>query len=353
MSLGPLMIDLKGCELEPVEREMLLHPLCGGLILFSRNFESPEQIQVLIQQVHALRNPGLLIAVDHEGGAVQRFHEGFTRLPACQVYGREFDKNHQQGLLLSEQGGWLMAAELRAIGVDFSFAPVLDIGVGISRVINDRAFHKNPETISRLTQAFVRGMKTAGMSAVGKHFPGHGSVEADSHHEIPVDDRPLVDLEQLDLIPFERLISQGLPALMPAHVTYPQVDDRPAGFSPFWLQEVLRNRLAFQGVIFSDDISMAGAAVIGDPLARTRAALDAGCDMVLVCNDPAAAEQVIDGLGDYHSPVLQARLMRMHGRESSGNWQELHESELWQNCRDRISQLVSEPELDLGDDELL
>ena len=352
MALGPLMLDLKGLELLPEEGESLLHPQVGGVILFSRNYESPPQVAHLTAQIHALRNPPLLVAVDHEGGAVQLFRTGFTQLPPCALYGQCFDKDPAGAERLARECGWLMASELRAVGVDFSFAPVLDLGAGISEVINDRAFHRDPAVISRLAQAFARGMREAGMAAVGKHFPGHGSVAADSHHEVPVDVRSYEDLRLNDLIPFERLIHWGLPALMPAHVIYPQVDARPAGFSPVWLQEILRNQLGFQGTLFSDDISMAGAAIAGDHAERTRAALSAGCDMVLICNNPEAAAQVLEELGEYHAPVSQALLIRMHGRPAP-DLDRLAQDSRWRQVSMKINRLVPETELVLGDDGLV
>jgi beta-N-acetylhexosaminidase len=328
MSLGPLMIDLEKNTLSNEERKLLQHPLVGGVILFSRNYESPEQLAALTTEIHALRQPSLLIAVDHEGGRVQRFRDGFVHLPACAKLGELYDRNHRQALTLSEQMGWLMAAELRAVGVDFSFAPVLDLGRHISTVIGDRAFHANPEVVAELARAMMRGMRQAGMMAVGKHFPGHGSVAPDSHVAVPVDERRLVDLQFEDLLPFERMIHYGLAAIMPAHVIYPQVDTQPAGFSARWLRGILRKELDFQGVIFSDDISMAGAAVVGDPLARTQLALQAGCDMVLICNDRAAAIQVIENLGEYNSPSSQVRLMRLHGK-AGVDWESLHADNRW------------------------
>ncbi len=352
MSLGPIMVDLKGCELLQEERKMLRHPLVGGVILFSRNYQGLEQLQAIIREIHEIRSPRLLVAVDHEGGVVQRFRDGFTRLPACAKAGQLYDLEQRRGLALAEDCGWMMASELRAVGVDFSFAPVLDIGAGISQVINDRAFHHDPEVVFRLARAFMRGMQAAGMAAVGKHFPGHGSVEADSHHEIPMDDRRLVDIEMQDMIPFERMVNAGLAAIMPAHVIYPQVDPQPAGFSAFWLQEILRRRLGFQGVIFSDDISMAGATVAGTPLQRTEAAIRAGCDMVLVCNDPEAAREVLKGLKEFDQPMLQARLMRMHGRHDI-SLQALQQSERWQQVAAQLKELDANPELAFGDDGLI
>lgn len=315
MSHGPLMLDLCGTSMSPQEREMLLHPATGGVILFARNYESPAQLRELTQAIHALRRPKLLIAVDQEGGRVQRFREGFARLPPLAWFGERHAQNPEQARAAARQLGWLMASELRASGVDFSFAPVLDLGDTPSRVIGDRGFHGNPEVVAELATQWVWGAREAGMASVGKHFPGHGSVLEDSHHEVPRDQRRFEDLLMSDLISFERLIAQGLEAMMPAHVIYEQIDAKPAGFSNFWLQQVLRQRLNFQGVIFSDDLSMAAAAEGGSYPERARAALAAGCDMVLVCNNPEAAGQVLQELRDYSNPVSQARLICMHGRK--------------------------------------
>lgn len=328
MSLGPLMIDLESHTLSNEEQQLLQHPLVGGVILFSRNYQSPEQLTALTTEIHALRQPSLLIAVDQEGGRVQRFREGFVHLPASASLGKLYDSNHRQALKLAEQVGWLMAAELRAVGIDFSFAPVLDLGRGISTVIGDRAFHADPEVVAELAHAIMKGLRKAGMMAVAKHFPGHGFVTADSHLAVPIDERRLVDLQFEDLLPFERMIHYGLAAIMPAHVIYPQIDNQPAGFSTRWLQDILRKDLEFKGVIFSDDLSMAGAAVAGNPLARTQQALQAGCDMALICNDRAAVIQVIDNLGEYKSPVSQVRLMRLHGKTAL-DWKNLHADNRW------------------------
>ena len=331
-SLGPLMIDLEGHTITTAERKLLQHPLVGGIILFARNYKSVSQINELTTEIHSLRQPSLLIAVDHEGGRVQRFKEGFFHLPAGTKLGEIYDQNNKQAIKLAEQFGWLLAIELRAVGVDFSFAPVLDLGCNISTVIGDRALHSKPEVIADLAHAMMIGMRKAGMAAVGKHFPGHGSVAADSHIAIPVDERSLVDIQFEDLIPFERMINYGLPAIMPAHVIYPQVDAQPAGFSSRWLQDILRNKYGFQGAILSDDISMVGATVIGDPVTRAKRALQAGCDMVLICNDRDVAVEVINNLGEYHSPVSQMRLMRLHGKSALG-WQELCATQQWQQVR--------------------
>lgn len=308
------MLDVLGLELSALERERLRHPLVGGVILFARNYRSPDQVESLVREIHELREPQLLVAVDHEGGRVQRFREGFTVLPAMARLGEHYDENRKRAKRLAQACGWLMAKELRAVGVDFSFAPVLDLNRGISRVIGDRAFHTHPEAVADMAHSLMIGMAEAGMAATGKHFPGHGGVEADSHLAIPMDARNYTDIYADDILPFERMIRFGLAAIMPAHVIYPAVDAQPAGFSRFWLQEVLRRRLDFQGVIFSDDLSMEGAKVAGGIVERAQAALSAGCDMVLVCNDAQAAEQVLDHLGCYDNPVSTLRLVRMHGR---------------------------------------
>lgn len=352
MTLGPLMIDVEGTALTREERARLRHPLVGGVILFSRNYRDRDQLAALVRDLRALRSPPLLIAVDHEGGRVQRFRDGFTRLPACGAYGRAWLDDRQHGLVCAEAGGWLMAAELRALGVDFSFAPVLDVDVGVSKVIGDRAFDSDPKIIGSLAFAFMKGMHAAGMAAVGKHFPGHGSVAADSHHAVPIDTRSLTDIEALDLPPFVHLIRNGLEGIMSAHVIYSAVDPNPAGFSPFWLQRVLRGRLGFGGVVFSDDISMAGAAVAGDATARTRAALAAGCDMVLVCNDPEAAAKVVAELDVVPDPVSRARLMRMHGRPVAFEAQ-LGNEDRTRSARELLASLHDTPELDLDDDTVL
>lgn len=314
MPLGPLMVDVEGLCLEHADVQRLAHPLAGGVILFSRNYESPEQLSDLTRHIHALRSPSLIIAVDHEGGRVQRFRRGFTALPAMRELGRKWDENPHQARKLAQDVGFILAAELRAHGVDLSFTPVLDIDHGASTVIGDRAFHSDPLVVAELARLLIHGLKEGGMSAVGKHFPGHGAVRADSHLEVPVDERPYAELESCDLIPFAKLAEAGLGGIMPAHVIYPAVDASPAGFSKVWLKTVLRERLRFEGVVFSDDLSMEGASVAGGIVQRATAALDAGCDMALVCNSPDRVDELCASLKRAASPVTLARLARMHGR---------------------------------------
>ncbi|MFT5132179.1 MAG: beta-N-acetylhexosaminidase [Gammaproteobacteria bacterium] len=352
LSLGPLMMDLRGPQLEPDERELLLHPLVGGVILFSRNYLDVEQLQHLTHEIHALRHPPLLIAVDHEGGRVQRFRQSFCALPPCHRYGDLYDQSRQLGLGSSEKAGWLMAAELLSVGVDLSFAPVLDIDTGISLVIGNRAFHRQPEVVAELAKSFCRGMKKAGMASIGKHFPGHGSVKEDSHHAVPIDGRRFQDVVMLDMVPFERLISTHLQGIMPAHVIFSQVDNKPAGFSKIWLQDVLRQQLGFQGCIFSDDISMVGAEALGTYTERAQAAIDAGCDMVLVCNNQKAVIEVLDNLHIEINPASQLRLIRMHGRKQKLTLKELQNEPQWKEIAKEILSLEKAPELGLGDDEV-
>ncbi|HPF59231.1 MAG TPA: beta-N-acetylhexosaminidase [Candidatus Competibacteraceae bacterium] len=346
MALGPVMLGLESLMLTAEERELLKHPLVGGVILFARNYQSPEQIARLTEAIHALRQPRLLIAVDHEGGRVQRFREGFTRLPAVRRLGEIYDQNPLRAKQLARITGWLMATELRAVGVDFSFAPVLDLDHGVSGIIGDRAFHHDPEIVADLAHAYASGMQKAGMEAVGKHFPGHGGIAADSHLELPVDPRSYVDLATTDLLAFERMIHYGLAALMPAHVLYPQVDDRPAGFSTRWLKSILRQELEFHGVVFSDDLDMAGAQEAGDPPERARAALMAGCDMVLACNDRRAAVAILDQLGQKPDPVSQVRLIRLHGR-GRPNWKRLHHNPVWQRTVRLVQDYDASPLLEM------
>jgi beta-N-acetylhexosaminidase len=294
--LGPVMLDLAGLELSAAEGEILRHPLVGGVILFSRNYRSPRQLCDLTAAVRGVRKPELLIAVDHEGGRVQRFRDGFSSLPAMRRLGEAWDRDRAGACVAARDIAYVLASELLACGVDFSFTPVLDVDFGASGVIGDRAFHSDPAAIAQLSAALIAGLREAGMASVGKHFPGHGHVRADSHLAVPVDERSYAEIEAADLVPYKKLIGHGLSAVMPAHVIYPKVDAHPAGFSSRWLQQILRADLGFDGMIFSDDLSMEGASVAGGVVERGAAALAAGCDMVLLCNAPGAAAELLGGL---------------------------------------------------------
>lgn len=336
-SLGPLMIDLAGTELTGLERERLQHPLVGGLILFTRNYRSPEQLSALTAAVKAVRN--LPIAVDHEGGRVQRFRDGFTRLPAMRELGALWDKSPEDAVAAAEGVGYVLAAELRARGVDLSFTPDLDLDWGQSTVIGNRSFHGDPAVVARLAAALIDGLHRAGMIACGKHFPGHGWVEADSHVAIPVDSRSLSEL-QGDLAPFRQLVAQSaLDAVMPAHVIFPQIDSRPAGFSPVWLL-MLRQELGFDGVIFSDDLSMEGASVVGGVVERANAAWLAGCDMLLVCNQPERVGDVLSRWQPEPDSTRAARLHRLLPTMPALSWQALQEDAQYQRGLAQIAALA-------------
>ncbi len=311
---GPVMLGVEGLVLSETDRELLAHPLAGGVILFARNFAHEAQLAELTAAIRAVREPPLLICVDHEGGRVQRFREGFTAIPPMRSLGERWDRDVAGAAVEAKGLGATIGSELRAVGVDFSFAPVLDLDYGESTVIGDRALHRNPNAAAHLACALHDGLRASGMAAVGKHFPGHGFVAADSHLEIPVDDRPFDRIAADDLVPFAALIRHGLEGIMPAHVIYPAVDERPAGYSRKWLREILRERLGFDGMIFSDDLGMAGAAGVGDIVARAEAAVAAGCDMVLTCNDASVARALLDGWRPAPSPDLARRAEAMAGR---------------------------------------
>lgn len=339
MPLGPLMLDVEGLTLNEADRRRLTHPLVGGVILFARNYENPEQLAELAREIHSLRTAPLLVAVDHEGGRVQRFRNGFTPLPPMRALGHLWDEHPQLAKRLARDAGYVLGAELRAVGVDFSFAPVLDLDYGVSGVIGDRAFHRHPQAVTELAHALVLGLQEAGMNAVGKHFPGHGHVAADSHLDVPVDERDLADLEFADLIPFRQLIDLGLAGIMPAHVIYPKVDDRPAGFSRRWLRDILRGAYGFEGAVFSDDLAMEGARVAGDVTARARAALAAGCDMALLCNRPDLADELLARLAWEPQAVALIRLARMHGRPHPPDRLALHKSARYAQAVHRLAGL--------------
>ena len=330
MTLGPIMIDLLGKELLPDERELLQHPLVGGVILFTRNFASREQIKQLVAEIRAVRIPALLVAVDYEGGRVQRFRHDFTLIPPMRVLGEVYDRNAPQGLLFAKQAGWLLAAELRAVGIDLSFGPVVDLDYGASSVIGDRALHGDASVVGELAVAVMLGMRDAGMCAVAKHFPGHGAVITDSHLALPIDRRSYPDMGQ-DLHPYVQLIKHGLLAVMAAHVVFEQVDSLPASFSRRWLIDELRGKLGFTGAVFSDDLSMEGASIMGSMPQRAAHALAAGCDMVLVCNQRAAALQTLEQLSLEPNAASQQRLARLYGGTTLTD-SELRASTQWQAC---------------------
>lgn len=304
--LGPLIVDIEGTALTQTDRELLKHPLVGGVILFARNTPDAETVAGLCAEIHALREPQLLVTIDQEGGRVQRLRDGVTRLPPMAELGKLWDENRDAALALARDTGWLMAAELLALGVDLSFAPVVDLG-GRSRVIGDRAFHRQPEAVGELALAFKRGMNEAGMRAVAKHFPGHGGVPGDTHVERPVDRRRYADLALADLKPFERLIDNGLAGIMMSHVIYADVSADPASLSRKWVHDILRQDMRFEGAIIADDLSMDAAGTLNTPLARVRAALEAGCDLAPVCNNRQAVESVLEG-GDDLSPAPASAL---------------------------------------------
>ena len=334
---GVLMLDLQGLVLSDEERVLLTHPQVGGVILFSRNIRDVAQVQALVKQIRGCRTQ-LLLAVDQEGGRVQRLREGFTRLPPMLRFGQMWQHDRQAAKALARDCGWLMAAEVRACDIDFSFAPVLDLHTGVSEVIGDRAFAADKETLIRLATEFMLGMHEAGMATTGKHFPGHGSVAADSHHALPLDTRPVQTIREQDMQPFARCMPV-MDAVMPAHVIYQQADADCAGFSQYWLQRVLREELGFKGVIFSDDLVMAAAAVAGDMDGRVKKSLAAGCDMLLVCNDRSAVLQALATLEKMNIEP-NARLLRMQGKQGA-DFAALTATPRWQHTRERLAQLDS------------
>ncbi len=351
MTLGPVMLDVAGCELTIEDKQLLKHPAVGGVILFSRNFFSLEQLEQLVADIHAIKTPPLLVAVDQEGGRVQRFKDGFSILPNLRSIGHLYDSDVDLAKHLAKESAWLMASEIRSTGIDISFSPVLDLDLGISEVIGNRAFHKEATVVASLAKCYVQGMNEAGMQATGKHFPGHGSVDVDSHSGLPIDKRSFNDINHLDLYPFKYMIENNLHALMIAHILFPQVDDEIAGFSSKWLQKILRQQMQFQGVIFSDDLSMSGATINKDHLAvstceRAQQALEAGCDMILVCNNRQAAREVVESLDDYNNPASGMRLALMRGTLSFTR-EELVKQQRWINAKKKLKSYIEEPSLDL------
>jgi len=339
------MVDVAGYELTPEDREVLRHPLVGSVILFTRNYTDPAQLTRLVADIHAVRQPALIVAVDQEGGRVQRFRTGFCALPALRRIGHEFDVDAKAGIAFARSMGWLMAAELRAHGVDLSFAPCVDLDYGVSEVIGDRAFHAKPEAVAQLSLAYMTGMKDAGMAATAKHFPGHGAVVVDSHKALPVDRRSWSELGD-DLVPFRRLIANGIPGVMVAHILYPAIDPKPASLSRRWIQNALREELRFEGAVFTDDLSMGGAAEYGDIVARATSALEAGCDVLPVCNDRASVTKLLDELVFEVQPTAHLRLIRMRGRPAPER-EELYAGSAWRTNLDLLARSSAVPKLNL------
>jgi beta-N-acetylhexosaminidase len=314
---GPVVADVAGLALNDEDRARLRHPAAGAVILFSRNYESPAQLQQLVEEIEKLREPALPVCVDHEGGRVPRFREGFSAIPPMRELGRLWDRDREKGRATAHAIGYVIGAELGGVGIDFSFTPVHDLDYGASSAIGTRALHFDPNAVAALASQLVAGLKAAGMAAVGKHFPGHGFAAADSHVAAPKDERAIREVLAKDVAPYRKTIEAGLAAVMPAHVIFTQADAEPAGYSKFWLQEVLRGKLGFQGLVFSDDLSMEGACVAGGPPERARAALAAGCDMVLLCNDPKGCDALLESLKEVplRNPEGLLQMKKKGGRD--------------------------------------
>jgi beta-N-acetylhexosaminidase len=317
LPLGPIVLDPSGPALTDDDRKRLLHPATGGAILFAHNYQSPEQLAALCAEIRALRTPELLICADHEGGRVQRFREGFTAIPPMRSLGVLWDRDRATARAAAHAAGYAIAAELDAHGVDFSFTPVLDLDYGSSSVIGDRALHFDPNAVGALAAELIKGLAAGGMGAVGKHFPGHGFAALDSHVAVPRDEREVAVIMKKDVAPYRAAIDAGLGGVMPAHVIFTKADLEPAGYSRYWLQQVLRGKLGFQGLIFSDDLSMEGASTVGGVAERARAALAAGCDMALLCKDPEGQDKLLESLGNtaLARPERAERMRARHGRD--------------------------------------
>ncbi len=346
MALGPVMLDIEGRQLNPADRALLQEPSVGGVILFSRNYESPAQLADLVQAIRALRSPPLLVAVDHEGGRVQRFRDGFSAIPPMRQLGRHYDEEPEEAVTLSRTIGWLVGSELRAMKIDLSFTPCVDLDRGVSKIIGDRAFHADPDIVAELASAYCSGLRDAGMSAVAKHFPGHGAVVADSHDTLPIDRRSYGELLD-DMRPYEKLVAKRqLAGVMVAHIVYAETDPLPASFSPYWIKEQLRSQLGYDGAVLCDDLGMKAAAAMGSMPKRARLALDAGCDMVIICNDRPAASATIAALRDYSNPLSHVRLARLHGTGKPDRGSLLASDE-WQAAVDDIRRQLDQPEFKL------
>ena len=343
MGRGFIMTDISGSELTSADRDLLLEENVGGVILFSRNYESPQQISKLVQEIRNLKSPPLLVAVDHEGGRVQRFRNGFTDIPAMRKIGRLYEINANVALKVSETVGWIIGAELRSVGIDLSFAPCVDLDWGVSSVIGDRSFHKNKYAVENLAYHFSKGMRESGMSPVAKHFPGHGAVAIDSHEDLPVDRREFSKLLD-DIYPYESLIRKNtVPAVMMAHIIYKEADNLPASISEYWMQNHLRNQLNFNGVIFSDDLSMNALRDYGDTVTRAEKALRSGCDMILICNDRDNTKKVIQAKKNHRNYNSMIRIARVSGKKTY-SLGELQNDQKWRSARALIEKFVINPE---------
>jgi beta-N-acetylhexosaminidase len=339
-AIGPVILDIEGLTLTKEDEDILKHPHVGGVIFFSRNYENPKQLADLSRHIKSIR-PNLVLCVDQEGGRVQRFVHEMTRLPKLSVLGALFDNKTfplPKIQEISEKLGHLMALEVRSLGVDLSFAPVLDIDAGLSDVMKDRCFHSDPKLVSLLAISYIKGMTKAGMKATGKHFPGHGSVKADSHHALPEDPRNFAKI-QSDLMPFKNLIEFGIAAIMPAHIVYPAIDPYPVGFSAYWIQSILRQKLSFKGTIVSDDLTMEGASGIGDYPQRARTAIEAGCDFLLICNNRIGAIKALEGINANHNELTQRRRLSLLAQGETPSWQDLHKSEVWIDAHSVMEEL--------------
>lgn len=346
---GPVMADVAAFALTDEEKQRLLDPAIGGIILFRRNFQNIPQLKALVAEIKALRTPELIVAVDHEGGRVQRFIDGFTRLPAMNVLGQIWDSEGRDAAeSAAEQVGWVLATELTACGIDLSFTPVLDLDWGSCPVIGNRSFHRDPQAVTRLALALQKGLNKGGMKSCGKHFPGHGAASGDSHLVQPEDPRSLAELEAADLIPFRALSSAGMAAVMPAHVVYPQIDSRQAGFSEKWLKQILRQDIGFKGVIFSDDLTMEGACGAGGIKARAAISFAAGCDIVLVCNRPDLVDELRDGFQIPNNPELAARWQYMANTQSKPAAQTTMQTPEFQAAQALTARLATPKDTDGG-----
>lgn len=349
LARGPVMADVAGFSLSDAEKLRLQNPAIGGVILFRRNFQNIEQLKQLCADIKSLREPQLIIAVDHEGGRVQRFIDGFTRLPAMATLGQLWDTQGQEkACAAAEQVGWVLATELAACGVDLSFTPVLDLDWGQCAVIGNRSFHRDAATVSQLALALQKGLNKGGMKSCGKHFPGHGFVEGDSHHTLPCDDRKMEELMPNDILPFQALSKEGMAAVMPAHVVYPQIDAQPAGFSSVWLKQILRQQLGFQGVIFSDDLTMEGACGAGNITERARLSFEAGCDIVLVCNRPDLVDELCQDFTAPENKDLAARWQYMACDLDAKKAQEIMQTEAFKKAQNLTALLSSPKDLENG-----